>query len=169
MDYNNLGTSIRNLHCKLNKKKDSEKIPKIVMSNPFSRVIIGNYASPNVSQEVKYRLGVSFRRLQHSGLISKEETFVPTELIYCISIMDMNRDRPRDEIMIPLEIFIPIVACFLVSLLMTLMILMIERRIARFNEYVSHLSLEQQNRWWIKCLILIFKKLIKPNRFNDLI
>jgi len=153
--------AVKNVICILDPDRRPKDVPKAVISRPFSSVIIGNYYSPNISKQVANRLTTCYQRVQEGGMILRDETRTRTETTLCLTIMDTKKERDREDLKgIPLEIFSPILAIFLFSMFICLLFLMFEMQVPWIHNYLSHLTLSEQNKFsnqWLRFCCNIFQ------------
>jgi len=158
--------AIKNVICILNPDRRPEDVPKAVISRPFSSVIVGNYYSPNISKQVANRLTTCYQRVQGGGIMLRYETVTQMDTTLCLTIMDTKKERDREDLKgIPLKIFSPILAIFLFSIFICLLFLMFEMQVQWIHNYLSHLTLTEQNkfsnRWLRFCCNIFFPKTLK--------
>jgi len=146
---------LRQVICKINKK--SKTYPKIKMSDPFGYVIVGFYYSLKITDQLAYRISVTYKRIIQSGLMMRLETKVDKQHLKCVFMMEMRDQRDRENVPLPFKIFAPILCLFSIGLVFAMICFVSECLTAMIITNISILSPRQQQTLSIRCLRKVCK------------
>jgi len=152
MDSIQLANGVKNIYCMSEKETDPDKIARIMISQPFSSKVIGNYFSKYISNEVAYRFALTTNRMHQSGLMVRMQWKSTSDTSLCMFLMDLKKHRRRNHVGLQFKVFDSILLCFLFSLIISFLGFYFEQQVPWIHHYIMSLSLQQQNKYSIKWL-----------------
>jgi len=155
----------KNMICLVN--SCPELIPKPQVSKPFDQVITGRYYSSKIDKQVAYRLDMTYKWLQQSGVLMSES--IPETTMICRLHMERKQEHKKNEVKFPFFVFETALKCFSIALVFASKCFIFECFTPRIVKYISIQSKEKQKRLWIKtlkflCKIIIPKEMKKKNK-----